>query len=131
MMKLPNNPIQTDLFETEEQSYLRSLREKKRAVKAELDVLNHQIREVISKGSNRHLGLGIWLGKLSSGQLFLYGEKKTTLSAAFNDGRDTEFFSPVSIDLLRKAVEELTLGDTNDPSRIPGSNAGQPSQSPW
>lgn len=117
--------MQPDFFESESRSQLKSLKQRKKSLQLGLEQVSQEINSFMMQSKSIEIGPNLKIAKHGSGELMIYCQKEM-------GGREqVEFFSLVSIDLLRKAVEELSVGDSHAPKTVLGDHGSQSTHSPW
>lgn len=120
--------MQTDFFETNEHVYLKTLRAKKKQIQEDLAKVNRDITKLVGECQGYHLGGKLYLGRAHNGDAVIYTSPEATGSIS---RLEVEFFSPVSLDLLDKALQQLKQENHYAPKAIPGDHGSQTSHSPW
>jgi hypothetical protein len=117
--------MQPDFFESESRSQLKSLRQRKQQLQLSLEQVSQEINSFVMQSRSKQIGPNLRIAKHASGELMIYTTKPTT-------GKEqVEFFSLVSVDLLREAMKELGQETQYAPKTVLASDGGQTTHQPW
>jgi len=119
--------MQSDMFEPKERVYLKSLQDRKKQLKAELDYANQEINDLVRKAKSYVIGYGVSLARHPSGDATIY----TLKPSPKGDQMVTDFFAVVSVDLLTKALQQLAQETHNGPESLHCNDGGGTSNGPW
>ena len=97
--------MQSDLFKSKARIYLESLQDRKAQLREELEGLNNELIRTSREGRSLHIGGKAWLQKHDSGELILFSPKPQLAVFGPEAKQEIDFFSVVSVDLLRKAMK--------------------------